>query len=475
MEEATSFSLLTTWEMSLPLLDVGEEDKTRLQDVLTLFAFFHPFHISEMLFSGDEEDDNLPTSPMAIFRDNGQWNHLKFERAIVQMQDQSLVQFSRRNQNEIVVSLHSMVSEWLRMRLDESWLLTFLKMAASHLGSYLSSAHHSDFAIRQEALSHIDNICQLKEFHVEGEGLTRAASAFGVFYAEQTRLKDAEGMYSRALAEYQKVLGPDHTSTLDTVGKLGRLYAKQGQFEDAERMYNRALVGYEKALGCDHTSTLATVNNLGLLYTDQGQLEDAERMYNHVVAGREKALGPDHTSTLDIVHNLGLLYIDQGRLEDAERMHNHLLAKKEKALGPDHTSTLSTVHNLGKLYADLGQLEDAERIFNRALAGREKALGPDHTSTLNTVHALGPLYVHQGRLEDAERMYNRALAGYEKALGPDHKSTLRVVHDLGLFHESQAGQEKGRVIWSQVVRDAIATLYGLVDPGGSRGSHLCDT
>ena len=31
-------------------------------------------------------------------------------------------------------------------------------------------------------------------------------------------------------------------------------------------MYVRALAGYEKALGPDHTSTLTTVNNLGNLY-----------------------------------------------------------------------------------------------------------------------------------------------------------------------------------------------------------------
>ena len=44
-------------------------------------------------------------------------------------------------------------------------------------------------------------------------------------------------------------------------------------------MYIRALTGYEKALGRDHTSTLDTVNNLGNLYADQGKLAEAERIY----------------------------------------------------------------------------------------------------------------------------------------------------------------------------------------------------
>jgi hypothetical protein len=32
---------------------------------------------------------------------------------------------------------------------------------------------------------------------------------------------------------------------------------------EAEEMYQRVLAGYEKALGPDHISTLLTVNNLG--------------------------------------------------------------------------------------------------------------------------------------------------------------------------------------------------------------------
>ena len=72
-------------------------------------------------------------------------------------------------------------------------------------------------------------------------------------------------MYNRALAGYEKAMGPEHTSTLDTVNNLGALYAVQGQLKDAEMMYNCALAGYEKALGSEHTSTLDTVNNLGLI------------------------------------------------------------------------------------------------------------------------------------------------------------------------------------------------------------------
>ena len=44
-------------------------------------------------------------------------------------------------------------------------------------------------------------------------------------------------------------------------------------------MFKWALERFEKALGPDHMSTLDTVNNLGLLYADQGKLDKAKEMY----------------------------------------------------------------------------------------------------------------------------------------------------------------------------------------------------
>jgi Tfp pilus assembly protein PilF len=275
----------------------------------------------------------------------------------------------------------------------------------------------------------------------------------GLLYCDQGKLNEAEEMFRRALAGRKKALGPDHTSTLGTVNNLGLLYCDQGKLDVAEEMFRRALAGREKALGPDHTSTLGTVNNLGLLCCDQGKLDVAEEVFRRALAGREKALGPDHTSTLDTVNNLGLLYRNQGKLGMAEEMFRRALAGREKALGPDHTSTLGTVNNLGLLYCNQGKLDVVEEMFRRALAGHEKALGPDHTTTLDTVNNLGLLYRNQGKLGMAEEMFRRALAGREKILSPDHTSTLDTVHNLGMLPDQS----------SKLTRSGVGELAGIRD------------
>jgi tetratricopeptide (TPR) repeat protein len=52
-------------------------------------------------------------------------------------------------------------------------------------------------------------------------------------------------MYLRALASYEKALGREPTSMLDTINNLGTLYVDQGELNEVEEMYRRALEGYE--------------------------------------------------------------------------------------------------------------------------------------------------------------------------------------------------------------------------------------
>src|SRR5260221_6703024 len=198
-KEETPLNLLTTWEMSLPLLGVGEQ-AAELEKVITLLAFFNPVNISERLFSNDEDDDNPTTSPMSIFKEDGHWNHFKFEDAIAKMQELSLLQFSHSDENEITISLHSMVSEWLRIRLDKSSQSSFLAATILHLKYHLLSIGDCDHKTRLEGQAHLDTIWRRMERFNIRDHLLDARITFGNLYHNQCRHKDAESMYKHALA-----------------------------------------------------------------------------------------------------------------------------------------------------------------------------------------------------------------------------------------------------------------------------------
>lgn len=72
-------------------------------------------------------------------------------------------------------------------------------------------------------------------------------------------------MFRRALTGYDKAMGINHTSTLDTVYNLGDLYSKQGKYAEAEKMYRQALDVYTNAQGSDHPRTRLMARTLSLL------------------------------------------------------------------------------------------------------------------------------------------------------------------------------------------------------------------
>jgi tetratricopeptide (TPR) repeat protein len=76
----------------------------------------------------------------------------------------------------------------------------------------------------------------------------------------------------RALAIREKVLGPEHPDTAESLNNLAFLFQNQDDLAGARPLYERALAIYEKALGPEHPHTAEVLNNLASLLWVQGDL-----------------------------------------------------------------------------------------------------------------------------------------------------------------------------------------------------------
>ncbi|KAN0068018.1 HET domain containing protein [Elaphomyces granulatus] len=453
-EDRTFYS---TWQLSFDHVKQQNELSAKL---LRLWAYFDNQDIwFELLRHGDSED---PEWIRELTEDE-----LSFNGAVRVLSDHGLVEADMSSQERIEsrgYSIHGCVHSWTVCVLNQEWDNDLAKLALKFVGSHVPGEESTKPWLTQRRLLQHAARCShaVLTGMVTDYGMERELHGLGILFADQDKLNEAEKMYQRALQGAEKAMGPDHTSTLETVHNFGILYAKLGKLDEAEKMYQRALQGKEKALGPDHPTTLNTVVCLGALYKNRGRLDDAEKMYQRALQGYKKALGPDHMSTLSTVNNLGILYADQGKLDKTEKMYQRALQGYEKAWGPNHTSTLETVHNFGILYAKLGKLDEAEKMYQRALQGKEKALGLDHTSTLDTVVCLGALYKDRGRLDDAEKMYQRALQGYEKAVGLEYvaryRPALMTISNLGDLFVAQGHLNEAKEMYTRACTGYRALL-----------------
>jgi tetratricopeptide (TPR) repeat protein len=154
-------------------------------------------------------------------------------------------------------------------------------------------------------------------------------------YMAQGKYADAEGLFKRALAIYEKTQGPDRPNVAHILTGVAAVYTYQGKYADAEGPLKRALTIYEKARGVSQRAVANTLSNLAIVYTEQGKYADAEPLYQRSLAIREKALGKDHPDVAESLYNLANAYGRQGKYADAERLYKRALAIYKQANHPD--------------------------------------------------------------------------------------------------------------------------------------------
>ena len=246
---------------------------------------------------------------------------------------------------------------------------------------------------------------------------------------------------------------------------LAELYREQSRYAEAEPLYRRSLAIWEKALGPDHPNVAGSLNNLALLYQAQGRFAEAEPLYRRSLAIREKALGPDHLDVAASLNNLALLFRDQGRYAEVEPLFRRALAIGEKALGPDHPNVAGSLNNLASLHLAQGRYAEAEPLYRRALVIREKALGPNHPDVAQALNNLAFLYRAQGNMDEALTLARRANASLARRFTVDSGASRRSAlveqrtHSADFeFHISllAAVTERGSQMRAEAMREGFA-------------------
>ena len=215
----------------------------------------------------------------------------------------------------------------------------------------------------------------------------------------------------------------------------------QGELAAARPLFERALAIYEKVLGPEHPYTAASLNNLASLLQAQGDLAAARPLFERALAIREKVLGPEHPDT-------ALLHRDAGQVSVGE-----------KVLGPRHPAGAARWSNLACLLRDAGRTEEAEPLFLRAIAIGDKALGAGHPLTQRYQSNYARLLLMTNRAVEALQRGQAALATHEQVNGSNHlwtKDSARVTADAldALGREPRGGGAAGGV-WDRSRRQKL--------------------
>jgi rare lipoprotein A (peptidoglycan hydrolase)/tetratricopeptide (TPR) repeat protein len=134
---------------------------------------------------------------------------------------------------------------------------------------------------------------------VSGQDSTDAAASMmslGTVMGELSRFAAAEELLNAGTKILHAACGPEHPAAAAGYALLGELYRRAGALEASATMHNHALAIRERVLGPRHPDTVESVLALATIATDQYRTGDArlllDRALDALIGGERTHLGP---------------------------------------------------------------------------------------------------------------------------------------------------------------------------------------
>ena len=306
-------TLYSTWNLSY--MHIRKEDEAAAK-LLELWAYFdHQDLWFDLLEAGNT--DEAPSWFLDITR-----TELTFKGVMAKLQKHALIESLTGSDG---YSMHYCVYSWVKAVLRIAIERPMLELAFDCIGENITVVPApGDWRVKQRLLPHAERGLQLLHSWREDEKnsndleiyVTRFLMNLGILYRDQGKLKEAESMYQRALAGKEKALGPDHTSTLETVNNLGILYRNQSKLGEAESMYQRALAGYSKKTGSNSRGRANTFYNMGLLSRESRNFERALEYFKQAHESYSTLFGPQNAETIDALNQVNKTMEEQKAAAD---------------------------------------------------------------------------------------------------------------------------------------------------------------
>eukprot|EP00967_Tisochrysis_lutea_P138579 scaffold250437_cov19-Tisochrysis_lutea.AAC.1 len=187
----------------------------------------------------------------------------------------------------------------------------------------------------------------------------------------------------------QKVLGPEHPSTLTGMNNLAGTLGQLGKFSEAEAIQRQVLELQQKVQGVEHPLTLLSMSNLASTLHQQGKFVEAETMQrqvrryqgwcNRIHACQQCCAGigagaagfMPASNAVQVLSWCNRIHACQQRCAGIGAGATGLMPASnavqvlelvQKALGPEHPLTLTGMNNLAGTLGQLGKHAEAETM-----------------------------------------------------------------------------------------------------------------
>ena len=296
----------------------------------------------------------------------------------------------------------------------------------------------------------------------------------GAYVYRQGEASQAMDHYEKALAIFEKTIGPNSLEYAFTLNNLGATSRDLGDHNKGEQHFKEALQIFEmfrtdtrtsRHSLCNNAQYGETQNNLGIVYSDLNKCNEAKECFkgaletftnycaNSPTEGTQSSRFSDVASSLC---NLGNIYIALGREKEsvspstAKKDYNKAIKNYEAAFntyhdhyGPKHPDTIQPLRGLAIAHCCLKNYEKAQTKIESALT-MYLTMCKTLYGEVRENSTLASILLGKGNVHSAKKEYSKAQEYFEKAYeiykkhydDENHHSVADALNNLGLVYQA---------------------------------------
>jgi len=301
--------------------------------------------------------------------------------------------------------------------------ITANNLAAAY---YLQSKIDEAIAVQQVALDAIQ-----AELGPEHQRSIVALSNLAAF-------KRAKGDWSATAADYRDLVerqarlqGPDHPVTARVMLLLGSALVELAtgrpsdpRLQEADTLFRRAIAAFERTLGPDHPQVGIAIEVLRSGLNEQNRLDEALGAAERAVRILRSTLGEANHYTAQAVAGLAVAHWRLGHLDEALRLRRESLAGHEQTVGLKHPDTARERSLLCFQLLELRQAAEARQWCERALESLRASRSPSAHQEAVYMLWLAHAYAMAGRRDTVPALLSAVRARIDSGAGGSQAKRL---------------------------------------------------
>ena len=173
---------------------------------------------------------------------------------------------------------------------------------------------------------------------------------------------------SRALAIWERHLGPEHDVTLTAIKRLAESQIATRQADAAETLLLRALEITKRRHGDRHSQTAGLLVDLAAVARLRKQNGEAKRLFEEALAIYRSAAKKPTAAVAVCLHGLGEIAMEERDAATAVTLFRQVLEIDEAIYGPDHAEVGEDLLILATALRARGEYRQATELTARANA-----------------------------------------------------------------------------------------------------------